>query len=150
MISEQFAESMVLLKDLLGWTPEEMTWKNKNPTTVKRSTISNKARSCLEEWNKADMMLYDHFKAIFERKKQDFGRRRMSSELKEMEKLNAEKDNICRGGHWNGRRDNEWPTKYDCKLADLNELSFLNLLRSRQRNKARLFKGTCCPNSKMT
>ena len=143
LISENFTESMVLLKDLLHWTAEDMTWTVKNHGSNIKSSISQNAYRCLEEWNKADMILYQHFKQKFEQIVMVFGVNEMEKKSKELLMLNSNIMEKCQSKQDVGDISS-WPSEYQCKLFFLPEMKFLDLARNRQRDRAKVLLGKCC------
>ena len=67
MVTEQFDESLVLLRELLCWDWGDMTYFKLNSwQDTERSKLSSEGRASLKTWLWADYMLYQHFKKLFE------------------------------------------------------------------------------------
>ncbi|XP_013406497.1 galactose-3-O-sulfotransferase 2 [Lingula anatina] len=66
LIAEYFDESLILMRDLLNWSNHDILYFKQNimSNTTKR-TISDATKHRLEQWNKADVMLYQYFIATF-------------------------------------------------------------------------------------
>jgi hypothetical protein len=94
MVAERFDESLVLLRQLMGWSADTVTSLKLNAQT-KKAGLSVQARATLAEWLAADYKLYNHFKAKFERTVEDFGSARMSRELEELREANREAAERC-------------------------------------------------------
>ncbi|XP_070845421.1 galactosylceramide sulfotransferase [Chaetodon trifascialis] len=96
LIAEYFEESLILLKDTLCWTMEDILYFKLNAR--KRSSVSQltpELRAKARQWNGADWRLYQHFNATFWARVEAFGRERMKEEVKELRRRNAEMKAIC-------------------------------------------------------
>ena len=68
MVTEQFDESLVLLRELLCWDWGDMTYFKLNSwQDTERSKLSFEGRASLKTWLWADYMLYQHFKKRFDK-----------------------------------------------------------------------------------
>ena len=89
MITEKFSESMVLLKELLHWDLEDVLYMSQNiRVQSQKSTLSKETEKFLKEWMWADMMLYEHFAKKFEKRIEEFGPERMTSQVADLEARN--------------------------------------------------------------
>ncbi|KAJ7389024.1 hypothetical protein OS493_034158 [Desmophyllum pertusum] len=69
MIMEYFEESMVLMKRLLCWEFDDILHVKSNERLDKeRAELSDNLKENIKRWNKADMLLYQHFNKTFWRK----------------------------------------------------------------------------------
>lgn len=96
LLTEYFEESMILLKDTLCWTLEDILYFKQN--VRKKSSVSNlspKLRAKAVQWNGADWKLYQHFNTTFWDRVEAFGRDRMEQELKELRRSNDKMKSIC-------------------------------------------------------
>ncbi|XP_044030107.1 galactosylceramide sulfotransferase [Siniperca chuatsi] len=96
LIAEYFEESLILLKDTLCWTTEDILYFKLNArksSSVSRLTPELRAKAL--QWNGADWRLYQHFNATFWARVEEFGRERMKQEVKELRRRNAEMKAIC-------------------------------------------------------
>jgi len=85
MMVEHFEESIVFLKQLLCWEYDDLVYLKLNAHKKgEKSTLSPEAQEKLRKWLKPDQMLYDHFKALFEKKIEAFGREKMRDELTQL------------------------------------------------------------------
>ena len=92
LIADMFDESMVLLKDLLCWTYEEMTYLKLNSLKKeKKSFVSPEAREALKKWLWGDYLLYDHFKKKFKATLKEFGEDKLDQEKRILRTAN---DNV--------------------------------------------------------
>jgi galactosylceramide sulfotransferase len=96
LMAEHFEESLILLKDTLCWTMEDMLFFKLNArkdSSVSRLTPALRAKA--REWNGADWRLYQHFNATFWAKVEAYGWTRMEQEVKELRRRNAEMAAMC-------------------------------------------------------
>ncbi|XP_045923593.1 galactosylceramide sulfotransferase-like [Micropterus dolomieu] len=96
LIAEYFDESLILLKETLCWTTEDILYFKLNArksSSVSRLTPELRAKAL--QWNGADWRLYQHFNATFWARVEEFGRERMKREVKELNRRNAEMKVIC-------------------------------------------------------
>ncbi|XP_029025255.1 galactosylceramide sulfotransferase [Betta splendens] len=96
LIAEYFEESLILLKDRLCWTMEDILYFKLNAR--KGSSVSQltpEQRAAALAWNGADWKLYRHFTAIFWARVEAYGRDRMRREVEELRRRNAEMKALC-------------------------------------------------------
>ncbi|XP_058473502.1 galactosylceramide sulfotransferase isoform X2 [Solea solea] len=99
LIAEYFEESLILLKDKLCWTIDDIVYFKLNArktSSVSQLTPEYRAKALV--WNKADWRLYQHFNATFWAKVESYGRERMTREVNELRRRNAEMESICIDG----------------------------------------------------
>lgn len=98
LIAEYFEESLILLRDMMCWTMDDILYFKVNmrkSSSVFRLTPDQKAKAL--RWNGADWKLYQHFNATFWARVEAFGRERMKEEVEELRRRNAEMKVICIG-----------------------------------------------------
>ena len=96
LISEYFEESLILLKDTLCWTMEDILYFKLNARRSSSvSQLTPELRAKALQWNGADWKLYQHFNASFWARVEAFGRERMKQEVKELRRRNAEMRAVC-------------------------------------------------------
>merc|ERR1711953_846469 len=96
LITDYFEESIVLLKEELCWTTEEVSFLKANSRKQKSDTLlDSKYRQKLLEWNKADWKLYQHFNATFTKKVAAFGVKRMEKEVAKLKEMNKRIQDRC-------------------------------------------------------
>ncbi|XP_034064448.1 galactosylceramide sulfotransferase isoform X1 [Gymnodraco acuticeps] len=96
LVAEYFDESLILLKDTLCWTMEDILYFKLNArrrSSVSRLTPELRAKAL--QWNGADWRLYQHFNSTFWARVEAYGRERMKQEVKELRRRNAEMKAIC-------------------------------------------------------
>lgn len=87
MLAERLDESLILLKHLLCWnTSDIVAFKLNARYTKYKEELSPDVRKRLLELNAVDVLLYDHFAEIFERKVNEFGADRMAAEVQELQR----------------------------------------------------------------
>ncbi|XP_059905953.1 galactosylceramide sulfotransferase [Gadus macrocephalus] len=96
LIAEHFEESLVLLKEALCWTTEDLVFFQLNAR--RRSSVSRltpRLRAKALAWNGADWRLYLHFNATLWARVAVYGEERMEREVKELRDMNAKLRAIC-------------------------------------------------------
>ena len=73
LITDYFEESIVLLKEELCWTTEEVAFlkansRKRESQSGSQNLLDSKYKEKLLEWNKADWKLYQHFNTTFAKK----------------------------------------------------------------------------------
>ena len=69
LITEKFDESMVLLANELCWPLEYVkSFKLNARKSSTKTKLSEMEQNILESWQQGDLLLYNHFKTIFEEK----------------------------------------------------------------------------------
>lgn len=99
LIAEHFEESLILLKDKLCWSMEDILYFKLNARKSSSvSELSPELRAKALEWNGADWRLYQFFNATLWAKVERYGRERMKREVEELRRRNAEMEEICIDG----------------------------------------------------
>ena len=152
MIMDYFDESLVLMKRLLCWETDDILYVKLNERLDKeKSTIlSAKVKENIRRWNKADVMLFNHFNATFWRKVKMEGPRfykdltafrRRKEEIKRICLANGTRlqrayhDKFVKG--YSIRRDLDSNSKRLCENFVRKENDFLAYLRKRRMEKLR-------------
>lgn len=147
LLTEYFEESMVMLKNLLCWTTEDMIHFNLNQRhQSERRNISSHLVQKIHQWNRADTALYEYFRDVFLRKlnKQDEDFFRDVNDLKinnevmrdiclESVSENDEsyQDTGIKGFHV--RQNLTEPLKTTCAKMTWNEIRYLGYFRYKQK-----------------
>jgi hypothetical protein len=100
LITDYFEESIVLLKEELCWTTEEVTFlkansRKRESQSAGQNLLDSKYKEKLLEWNKADWKLYQHFNATFTKKVEAFGVKRMEQEVAKLKDANTMIQDRC-------------------------------------------------------
>ena len=99
LISEYLPESLVLLKDMMCWDFEDVTYFSANARTkTKVDQLSERTFAQLYKWNRGDALLYEHFNDTLWRRIRAYGLERMASDVRRLEKMNEELALICLSG----------------------------------------------------
>ncbi|ACB53904.1 unknown [Crocosphaera subtropica ATCC 51142] len=72
-LTEQFDETLILLKRLLGYNIPIYSTKNKNKRRLSIDDISAKERKMIEQYNSFDLQLYEYAYQLFEEQKKQQG-----------------------------------------------------------------------------
>lgn len=82
MITDRFEESIILLKDALCLTMEDVVYlKLKVRKETDRKSLDARLQNSIRSWNKLDSALYDHFIKLLDQKIEKFGKERMQTEI---------------------------------------------------------------------
>ena len=150
LITEKMDESLILLKESLCWDYSDIIFLNKNSRAkgfVKTLSVDHAQK--LEELNKEDMMLYEHFFQKHEVAVDNYGRDKMAAEVAKLRLLRQNTMDECsihtvRGKAAQGKfmeysnyvdafiLDDE--SDSNCVLLSLPELSFIEDIREWQKN----------------
>ena len=149
MIMEYFEESMVLMKRLLCWEFHDILHVKTNERQEKeRAEMGNNLKENIKRWNKADMLLYEHFNKTFwwQVKMEGEG---FYDDLKTFRQMNQKMNHICFNGTtlqqvYAGKfvkapaLNHNLPTKTKekCERMTRQENLYLFYLRDKQRSKS--------------
>lgn len=148
MITERYDESLVLLKNLMCWTTEDISYIsiNRGKNDLK-SNLSEKTREKLLRLDQPDVLLYNFFYKRFEQKLEEFGREQMQHELKDLREANERLRKECLVEETSpdkATKDMDW-SKFMVKTVAVRkgnqlcndlaktELSFVKEMRDRQK-----------------
>lgn len=96
MIMEHFDESLILLKQIMCWSFEDILYfkLNERQDKQKRDNLDEVVKHDIKSWNRADSLLYQYFNATLWRKINSQGSA-FYRELKIFRRLNARISQIC-------------------------------------------------------
>lgn len=83
MIEERMDESLVLLRDLLRWSPDDVLTFRVN-ARIEKHEIGRLAIERIRALNRADVQLYDYFLAKFEQRLARLDKQRLERELRDL------------------------------------------------------------------
>ncbi|KAJ8881557.1 hypothetical protein PR048_018040 [Dryococelus australis] len=146
MIAEYMEVSLVLLKELMCWSLDDVTFFTLNArSAASHAKLTAWERRRISELNSADGLLYDHFLRRFRLHVQDFGAARMHHEVEALLRRNAELYRQCikvvlppakPDGAYNDVRYQLHDDLGDlgplCRLITVHELDFTAQLRDQQ------------------
>ena len=101
LILEYYWESMILMKEALGLTLEDVVSFKLNRAVSRPSKINiseeeePKYRKLVQEYIKVDSMLYDHFKLKFEKKMDALGLDYINHQVEQLKDITNKKFNQC-------------------------------------------------------
>ena len=149
MIAERYDESLVLLKDLMCWTADDVAYLSINARKKDKSNtrkLSFTDHQKLLRLNYPDVKIYEFFLKVFEKKVKAFGYARMAKELEAVRAANkrlADKCLVENDSPLKVKEDMEWMNLVDrvtvrgdiesCVDVVRTEHGILNEMRVRQR-----------------
>jgi len=80
LLTDYFEESLILLKDLLCMSDEDLVYLQLK-TRTERTEVNPELAARIRKWNKLDSAIYDHFYKVFNEKIKEFGTDRMAKEV---------------------------------------------------------------------
>ncbi|KAE8604813.1 hypothetical protein XENTR_v10014838 [Xenopus tropicalis] len=96
LITEYFDESLVLLKDALCWTFDDvLSFPLNTRTNSTKLTISQETQEKIKSWNQLDWQLYVYFNNSFWERVEKFGKERMQREIEELRKRRDQMSKLC-------------------------------------------------------
>ncbi|XP_075125691.1 galactose-3-O-sulfotransferase 2-like [Leptodactylus fuscus] len=96
LIAEYFDESLVLLKDALCWTLDDVLSIPLNTRSDRsRHVLSAQTEEKIKSWNQLDWQLYMYFKNSFWNRVERFGKERMEKEVEELRRRRAQVSEKC-------------------------------------------------------
>lgn len=95
MLSDYFSESMLLLKDHLCWSMEDILVLKTNARSSTGTELTDQVKNKIRAWNKADAAVYDHFNNTFWRKVEEYGYERMQKDLKLLDQMTKQLQERC-------------------------------------------------------
>ncbi|KAG8580404.1 hypothetical protein GDO81_007287 [Engystomops pustulosus] len=96
LITEYFDESLVLLKDALCWTFDDvLSFPLNIRSNTSRKILSEETKEKIKSWNQLDWQLYVHFNNSFWNRVERFGIERMEKEVKELRKRREQFSEKC-------------------------------------------------------
>lgn len=98
LIAEYFDESLILLKDLMCWTLDDVVYFSQNARNkVSVVSLTRGDHAAIRRWNWADQKLYEHFNATLWEKIDAYGRDRMREDLDRLAAKKTELSKDCIG-----------------------------------------------------
>ncbi|XP_018415855.1 PREDICTED: galactose-3-O-sulfotransferase 2-like [Nanorana parkeri] len=96
LITEYFDESLILLKDALCWSFDDILSipLNRRSNTTKKA-LSLETQEKVKRWNSLDWQLYVYFNNSFWKRVEEFGRKRMQREVKILQRKRLEIEKTC-------------------------------------------------------
>ena len=152
MITDYFDESLVLMKRLLCWEIDDIVYVKLNERLDKEKArgLSESVQENIKRWNKADVLLFNHFNktfwrkvknegpsfyedlAVFRQRKDDIKRLCVTNKVRHQR---AYHDKFVKG--YSLRKDLQTSTKALCENLVRMENSFLEYLRNKRTEELR-------------
>ncbi|OCT81118.1 galactose-3-O-sulfotransferase 2 [Xenopus laevis] len=99
LITDYFDESLVLLKDALCWTLEDvLSFPLNTRSNSTKKNLSKETQDMIKSWNELDWQLYVYFNHSFWNRVDMYGREKMQREVEELRKLRAQISMTCLEG----------------------------------------------------
>ena len=106
LLTEYFLESLILLKDMMCWDLQTIVHLNSKmrvplkgaKTSDPKSKTDEELTKRLNEWNRGDVKLYDHFNRTLWEKVDEYGRARLYVEIEELKALSRRYESECMSG----------------------------------------------------
>ncbi|XP_068089384.1 galactose-3-O-sulfotransferase 2-like [Hyperolius riggenbachi] len=96
LITEYFDESLVLLKEALCWSYDDvLSFPLNSREENNQEILSVETQEGIKIWNQLDWQLYVYFNKTFWKKVEKFGQERMQQEVEELRRRRARKSEIC-------------------------------------------------------
>ncbi|XP_067657450.1 galactose-3-O-sulfotransferase 2-like isoform X3 [Haliotis asinina] len=138
VVVEYFDESMLMLKQLLGWTLKDMLYiPRKYGSRSNTPTFTRQDRERHKQWARLDYILYERFLNIFLKTLRQKGKS-FYEELKAFKNIRAQVEQFCTitnnkvlsipGSVWNKKFS---VSRNDCDLMQMNAIPLINLVRGR-------------------
>ncbi|XP_054712366.1 galactosylceramide sulfotransferase-like [Uloborus diversus] len=153
LVADRMDESLAMLRQLLCWDFNDVVVFKVNARTKRfKSELSDEERKLLKQYNQADVILYNHFLNVFDRKVKEFGEDNMASEMTELkqkvkqwydtcidESKTSESVKAANNAYYNPRiellRSKKEFNNETCDLLTRSELDYTEILRVKQKTK---------------
>ncbi len=152
IIAEYFAESLILLKDLLCWTMDDIVYLNQNARAGSSvMKVTNSMQQDILKWNSADTQLYRHFNQTLWRKIEAYGLEKLKQEVAILKSENAALSKDCVASTMSKGDPRMWyppgvkmesfkvnpnaKNKVLCERITRPELTYMKLLADKQRRR---------------
>ncbi|XP_066454274.1 galactose-3-O-sulfotransferase 2-like [Eleutherodactylus coqui] len=108
LITEYFDESLILLKDALCWSFDDiLSFPLNNRNATSRKILSEMTQEKIKTWNQLDWQLYVYFNKSFWEKVDMFGQDRMQREVQELRRRRIAQSEICLQGQVDPKKVND-------------------------------------------
>ncbi|KAK8381117.1 hypothetical protein O3P69_008174 [Scylla paramamosain] len=162
MVVERMEESLVLMADYLCWELSDVLVLDLNSLRSKfKKPLQQELKNILQKKLAPDYLIYRHFLKKFDQQVEAYGRGRMAAAVSRLREMMALLMDLCSFVRKNAsqlagkyrptsNKVEGFKTKGDmCSLYTLPELSFLSLLRQKQRKDIIIGKTNTKPTSKV-
>ncbi|KAG2465739.1 G3ST2 sulfotransferase, partial [Polypterus senegalus] len=148
LLADYFDQSMVLLRDALCWSLDDIvTFRLNSRSSDARKHLSQAQEDQVKQWNAMDWYLYQSFNKTFWQKVESFGKSRMDQEVASLQARRKELENLCllqvrKGGQsktgqarilaYDLNLNLSLPDKEHCLRMILTEYQYTDLLHKKQ------------------
>ena len=95
MITDRMDESLIILKEYLGWNMIDIVYLKRKVSIMPKVTISDKTIARILKYQVVDDQIFHHFNASFEQHLDRLGRENVASQVKEFRKMRETFENKC-------------------------------------------------------
>lgn len=141
LVSERFDESMILMRRRLGWSLNDMIYRNVNTYIgpEKSHVFTEQEKLAHRHFNVADYVLYERFAKRFEEHVQEELGQGLAEEVEEYRRILAQVATFCAEGtagvlyvnatDWNDGFEVE---RQECKTMSMSETGLVEIVRNEQ------------------
>lgn len=146
LITDYFDESLVLLKHALCWDWQDILYvKFKMRTDDAKTVISPDLAERIKSWNRADLLMYQHYNATFWTRAREYGLERLQEDVAELQRRNKEAEKKCvlryepfKKKSWILHAVPRRPQSAFCTQLQASELVYSDILKSKMYYKMNL------------
>ena len=95
MITDRMDESLVLLKEYLGWNLTDILYLSRMVSGKKKEGLSDATKERVMKYQVIDRQLFHHFNQTFEKHLDRVGREKIALEVKQFRELRERFENKC-------------------------------------------------------
>ncbi|XP_063684643.1 galactosylceramide sulfotransferase-like isoform X2 [Bolinopsis microptera] len=95
MITDRMNESLILLKEYLGWNMTDIVYLNRMVSSKPKVTMSEETKARILKYQVIDVQIFDHFNKTFELHLDRVGREKVASQVKKFEEMRESFENKC-------------------------------------------------------
>ena len=95
MITDRMDESLVILKEYLGWNMTDIVYLNRMVSSKPKVPMSEETKARILKYQVIDARIYDHFNASFQQHVEKIGREKVASQVREFQEMREAFENKC-------------------------------------------------------
>ena len=95
MITDRMDESLILLKEYLGWNMTDIMYLNRMVSSKPKVTMSEETKARILKYQVIDAQIFDHFNKTFELHLDRVGREKVASQVKKFQEIRESFENKC-------------------------------------------------------
>ena len=131
MITERIDESLVVLKEMMGWTVEDILYR-KRMVAKTGAVVNSTTRERILRYDYTDLVIYKHFNTKLEMHIDRIGRVRFEQMVKEFTALREEFDKDCTDGTDGPDNDNSSNQSLECHFLSRPDVGISKMITSLQ------------------